>query len=219
MTKHHIPGDLSHTSSSCLMLRFPFPSIAVSIPFISNGMVALLQHNNSTAAHSNYSGTTGRFCYYSKRQPFTQKATNSEHSLQQGNFLMPTAQISSPDEPWRSSQWQSSFHIMQNVLLQCRLRLQSMCEIRDSDSSVADYSDLLVCDMSLGQCRWCCVECGTHALGRPRITVACSRQVEIHKLVQATKDRWANWGRGWQGCRCMWKGTGTTIPLQAWTAP
>jgi len=91
VTKHHIPGDLSHTSSSSLMSRFPFLSTAVSIPLISKGMVVLLQHNHSTAAHSNYSGTTGRFCYYSRRQPFTQEATNSEHSLQQGNFLMPTA--------------------------------------------------------------------------------------------------------------------------------
>ena len=30
----------------------------------------------------------------------------------------------------------------------------------------------------------------THALGSPRITVACRRQVKIHRLVQARIDRW-----------------------------
>jgi hypothetical protein len=50
---------------------------------------------------------------------------------------------------------------MQNLLLQCRLHLHSTCEIKDCESSAADYSDLLVCDMSLGQWCQCYVECGT----------------------------------------------------------
>lgn len=123
-------------------LQFPFHSLF-------KGMVVLLQHNNSTAAHSNWlvqllQQTAAIITVGNKFR--TQYITRAP-------LLMPTAQISSPEELWCSSQsWSSplsSFYIMKNLLLQCRKCLHSTCEIRDSESSGADCSGLLVSDMSL----------------------------------------------------------------------